>query len=130
MARLAPQRSYGSGRLKPPRRTRTGPATGRSRSWRRAPVSGGLGPIPIWYHIGMSKQIAVRLPDQLVEFIDERVQEGSAPSRAAVVAEALERERRRALAERDAAILAQVDEHDEMDDLAAYAGQVRLDDLE
>jgi hypothetical protein len=50
--------------------------------------------------------------------------------RAAVVAEALEREVRRALAERDAAILCQVDEHDEMDALAAYAARVELDDLE
>jgi Arc/MetJ-type ribon-helix-helix transcriptional regulator len=77
----------------------------------------------------MSKQIAVRLPDQLVEFIDARVQEGSAPSRAAVVAEALERERRRALAERDAAILSKIDQHDEMDALAAYAAKVELNDL-
>jgi Arc/MetJ-type ribon-helix-helix transcriptional regulator len=86
--------------------------------------------IPIWYRVGMSKQIAVRLPEQLVEFIDERVQEGSAPSRAAVVAQALERERRRALAEQDAVILCGVDEHDEMDALAAYAAEVQLDDLE
>jgi Arc/MetJ-type ribon-helix-helix transcriptional regulator len=78
----------------------------------------------------MSKQIAVRLPDQLVEFIDERVQEGSASSRAAVVTEALEHERRRAMAERDAAILSQVDRHDDMDALAAYAAKVQLDDLE
>ena len=78
----------------------------------------------------MSRQIAVRLPNQLVEFIDKRVQEGSAPSRAAVVAEALEREVRRALAERDAAILSRADEHDEMDALAAYAARVQLDDLE
>jgi Arc/MetJ-type ribon-helix-helix transcriptional regulator len=78
----------------------------------------------------MSKQIAVRLPDQLIEFIDERVQEGSAPSRAAVVTEALERERRRALAERDAAILSQAEQDDEMDTLAAYAAKVQLDELE
>jgi Arc/MetJ-type ribon-helix-helix transcriptional regulator len=53
----------------------------------------------------MSKQIAVRLPDDLVEFIDERVGDGAGRSRAAVVAQALERERRRAIAERDAEIL-------------------------
>jgi hypothetical protein len=46
------------------------------------------------------------------------------------VAEALERDRRRALGEWGAAILAQVDEHNEMDDPAAYTAQVRLDDLE
>ena len=78
----------------------------------------------------MSRQIAVRIPDELVEFIDERVQHGSAPSRAAVVAEALERERRRQVAERDAAILAQLDRDEDMDDLADYAARTRLDDLE
>ncbi len=62
--------------------------------------------IPYWYHFGMSKQIAVRLPDDLVEFVDELVRDGQKPSRAAVVARALERERRRALAVRDAEILA------------------------
>jgi len=55
----------------------------------------------------MSKQIAVRLPDELVEFIDKLVQRGSASSRAAYVTRALERERRRDVAARDAAILAQ-----------------------
>jgi Arc/MetJ-type ribon-helix-helix transcriptional regulator len=78
----------------------------------------------------MTKQIAVRLPDELVEFIDQRVQRGSASSRAAVVADALERERRREVAERDAAILAQVDRDEDMNALAAYAVKVRLDDLE
>jgi Arc/MetJ-type ribon-helix-helix transcriptional regulator len=78
----------------------------------------------------MTKQIAVRLPDELVEFIDQRVQRGSASSRAAVVADALERERRREVAERDAAILAQVDRDEDMNALAAYAVKVRLDDLQ
>jgi Arc/MetJ-type ribon-helix-helix transcriptional regulator len=78
----------------------------------------------------MTKQIAVRLPDELVAFIDQRVQRGSASSRAAVVADALERERRREVAERDAAILAQVDRDEDMNALAAYAVKVRLDDLE
>jgi Arc/MetJ-type ribon-helix-helix transcriptional regulator len=78
----------------------------------------------------MTKQIAVRLPDELVAFIDQRVQRGSASSRAAVVADALERERRREVAERDAAILAQVDRDEDMNALAAYAVKVRLDDLQ
>lgn len=54
----------------------------------------------------MSKQIAVRLDEDLVEFIDEIVGSGRQPSRAAVVARALERERRRIVAVRDAEILA------------------------
>jgi Arc/MetJ-type ribon-helix-helix transcriptional regulator len=54
----------------------------------------------------MSKQIAVRLPDDLVDFVDEIVGSGAERSRAAVVTRALERERRRAVAARDAEILA------------------------
>jgi len=53
----------------------------------------------------MTKQIAVRLPDELVSFIDSVVQEGGAASRADLVFRALERERRRFLAERDIALL-------------------------
>lgn len=63
-------------------------------------------PIPIRYHIGMSKQIAVRLSDELVAFVDEVVGSGTERSRAAVVSKALERERRRVVASRDAQILA------------------------
>jgi Arc/MetJ-type ribon-helix-helix transcriptional regulator len=40
----------------------------------------------------MSKQIAVRLPEDLVRFVDEIVAAGDQPSRAAVVTKALERE--------------------------------------
>ncbi len=54
----------------------------------------------------MSKQIAVRLPDELVDFGDVVVESGAGRSRAAVVTKALERERRRMLAARDAEILA------------------------
>lgn len=67
--------------------------------------------------LGMSTQIAVRLPDELVRYLDERVASGQMPSRAALVAKALERERRREAALRDAKIYA---EHGEDDDLAAF----------
>lgn len=79
----------------------------------------------------MSKQIAVRLPDEIVDFIDSLVAQGLASSRAAVVGRALERERRREIAVRDAAILAAVGRRDDndLDALAAYAAQVPLDDL-
>lgn len=77
----------------------------------------------------MTTQIAVRLPDELVTFIDELVGQGRAASRAAVVARALERERRRELASRDAAILAQEGPDRAMDELAEYARAVPLDDL-
>lgn len=54
----------------------------------------------------MSTQIAVRLPDEIVAFIDAEVEGRHARSRAAAVVRALERERRRRLAEHDAQILA------------------------
>jgi Arc/MetJ-type ribon-helix-helix transcriptional regulator len=69
----------------------------------------------------MSKQIAVRLSDDLVGFVDEVVRSGRERSRAAVVTRALERERRRALAERDAAILARRGPDPELAGLAEHA---------
>jgi Arc/MetJ-type ribon-helix-helix transcriptional regulator len=69
----------------------------------------------------MSKQIAVRLSDDLVEFVDGVVGSGRERSRAAVVSRALERERRRAIAERDAAILAGTGPDPELAGLTEYA---------
>ncbi len=86
--------------------------------------------IPQRYHCWVSMQIAVRLPEELVEFIDRLVADGRAPSRAAVVSQALQRERRRELAARDAAILATVAENDDLDALAEYAARTPLDDLD
>ena len=54
----------------------------------------------------MTTQITVRLPDHDVAFIDAQVALGAAASRAALVARAIERERRAVVAERDAAIYA------------------------
>jgi Arc/MetJ-type ribon-helix-helix transcriptional regulator len=76
------------------------------------------------YHNGMSKQIAVRLPDELVDFVDGAVASGTARSRASVVTRALERERRRAAAEKDAEILARSGPDPEMDGLAEYAAKL------
>jgi Arc/MetJ-type ribon-helix-helix transcriptional regulator len=76
----------------------------------------------------MSKQIAVRLPDELVEFVDEVVGSGQGASRAAVVIRALERERRRMFAMRDAEILASVGPDPEFEGLAGYAAGVRVED--
>jgi antitoxin MazE3 len=69
----------------------------------------------------MSKQIAVRLPDELVEFVDRAVASGAARSRASVVTQALERERRRAAAEKDAEILARAAPDPELAGLAEHA---------
>lgn len=63
----------------------------------------------------MSTQIAIRLPDQMVAYLDRAVAEGRTTSRAAFVATALEREMRRLAAEQDAAIL----KDDPADDLDA-----------
>lgn len=53
----------------------------------------------------MTQQIAVRLPEELVEFVDGLVADGTEKSRAAVVAKALAREKRRRAEDRDIAIL-------------------------
>jgi Arc/MetJ-type ribon-helix-helix transcriptional regulator len=71
----------------------------------------------------MSKQIAVRLPDDLVAFVDQRVVSGAERSRAAVVTKALERERRRAVAARDAEILAHAGSDPDLAGLAEYAAR-------
>lgn len=68
----------------------------------------------------MTTQIAVRLPDHLVRFVDEVITSGQAASRAAVVTTALERECRRALAERDAQILARDGGYPDLDALASH----------
>jgi Arc/MetJ-type ribon-helix-helix transcriptional regulator len=69
----------------------------------------------------MSKQIAVRLPEELVAFIDALVESGSEQSRAAVVARAIARERRRRIAMQDAQVLAQRGPDHELDALAGHA---------
>lgn len=76
----------------------------------------------------MKKQIAVRLPAYLVDFVDEVVGSGQEGSRAAVVARALERERRRMVAMRDAQILAATGTDPELDGLAGYAAGVHIED--
>jgi Arc/MetJ-type ribon-helix-helix transcriptional regulator len=72
----------------------------------------------------MSKQIAVRLPDELVDFVDVVVESGAGRSRAAVVTKALERERRRMLAVRDAEILAGLDPDPDLTQLAEHAARL------
>jgi Arc/MetJ-type ribon-helix-helix transcriptional regulator len=69
----------------------------------------------------MSKQIAVRLPDELVEFVDHRVESGAERSRATFVTRALERERRRVAAARDAKILASAEPDRDLVELAKHA---------
>lgn len=75
----------------------------------------------------MSKQIAVRLPEDIVEFVDGLIEDGQADSRAVVVTRALERERRRSIAARDAAILARAGGDADMDSLADHVAHTPLD---
>jgi len=70
---------------------------------------------------GMSTQIAVRLPDEMVAFLDRTVATGKAPSRAALVAAALEREMRRQAAEQDAQVLREHSPADDLDDLVRWS---------
>jgi Arc/MetJ-type ribon-helix-helix transcriptional regulator len=75
----------------------------------------------------MSKQIAVRLSDEIVAFVDGVVEAGGERSRAAVVTRALERERRRALASRDAEILACTGPDRDLTDLAGHLARQPID---
>ena len=83
------------------------------------------------YHCGyrhdMTMQIAVRLPDEMVEFLDRLVADGQEPSRAAVVEQALAREIRRRIAARDAEILAAAGPDRDLDGLADYAAGTPMD---
>lgn len=72
----------------------------------------------------MSTQIAVRLPDELVAYVDSLVRDG-AGSRAAVVARALSIYQQQLRAERDARILEESGDYDEFDDLV---GQFVVED--
>ena len=85
----------------------------------------------MWYGGDMNQQVTVRLPEELVAFMDRQVHEGRAASRAAVVAAAIERERRREIGERDAAILAAAGSGDDgLDELARFTAGTVLDDLD
>jgi Arc/MetJ-type ribon-helix-helix transcriptional regulator len=78
----------------------------------------------------MRKQIAIRLPEDLVDFVDEQVRSGRATSRADAVTRALARERRRERAARDLAVLLterHLDDPDQLDDLAEFARTIPID---
>lgn len=84
--------------------------------------------IPCRYRCAMSKQIAVRLPEEVVDFIDREVDQQHVGSRASFVLKAVERERRRLIAARDAAILAKrTTADDDFDELAAHVSTFGLD---
>ena len=77
----------------------------------------------------MTTQIAVRLPDEMVRFLDRSVASGRAASRAALVAAALEREMRVQAAHQDVQTLETKGTVDDLDDLVAWSvGRATLDD--
>lgn len=71
----------------------------------------------------MSTQIAVRLPDEMVGYLDRSVAAGVATSRAAIVARALEREMRRQAALEDVWTLREVGAGDELDALVDWSAR-------
>jgi Arc/MetJ-type ribon-helix-helix transcriptional regulator len=73
------------------------------------------------YYCSMTTQIAVRLPDEMVHFLDRSVAAGKAPSRAALVTRAVEREMRRQAAQHDAMILRHHGSSDDLDELVAWS---------
>jgi Arc/MetJ-type ribon-helix-helix transcriptional regulator len=77
----------------------------------------------------MSTQIAVRLPEEMVAFLDKAVADGKASSRAALVSAAVDREMRRQAAETDAAILRKAGAADDLDALVNWtAGHIDVAD--
>jgi metal-responsive CopG/Arc/MetJ family transcriptional regulator len=68
----------------------------------------------------MSIQIAVRLPDDLVLALDELVAQGDAPSRTSVVEQALRRELRRHLYDREISLMKAGASDDDLDALADW----------
>lgn len=77
----------------------------------------------------MSKQVALRLPDDLVAYLDQAVVDGVAASRAALVTRALQREIRYQAAVRDAEILQRSGAADDLDTLVTWtSSRVELDD--
>ena len=70
-------------------------------------------------------QIAVRLPDDLVDFLDELVASGDEASRASIVTRALKREKRRLGTLKDVEILKRLGEDFELVEFAEYSSRNR-----
>ncbi len=76
----------------------------------------------------MSIQIAVRLPEQLVNSLDELVDSGAARSRASVIERALLRELRHQRMLQEVEILnSGIGTDEDLDALARFSGPVALD---
>jgi hypothetical protein len=73
----------------------------------------------------VTTQIAVRLPDDLVTYVDQLVRDG-AGSRATVLTRALMMYRQHVTAERDARILEEQVDYEDFDGLTSY-GKIDVD---
>ncbi|MGO4255122.1 ribbon-helix-helix domain-containing protein [Marmoricola sp. RAF53] len=78
----------------------------------------------------MSTQIAVRLPDHLVAFLDRLVVDGSARSRAHAVTKALMKYERQISAERDAEIYRTTGPDQDMQALAEWGARQPMPELD
>jgi Arc/MetJ-type ribon-helix-helix transcriptional regulator len=78
----------------------------------------------------MTRQIAIRLPERLVDFLDELVASGHESSRASAVGHAVERERRRREAERDIVILMNTPDDPDLLALAEYGARLPRPELD
>jgi Arc/MetJ-type ribon-helix-helix transcriptional regulator len=76
----------------------------------------------------VSTQIAIRLPDDLVEELDERVRRGAAANRTELIRDLLVRELRRDEIESEIALLAEPwDDPDDLAGLAVWASRRPLE---
>ncbi|WP_293697243.1 ribbon-helix-helix domain-containing protein [uncultured Agrococcus sp.] len=69
----------------------------------------------------MSAPVNVRLPEQMVEFLDDLVRRGLVPNRTAAISTAIEREIRARQAMNDVEALQQQGTQDDLDDLVAWS---------
>lgn len=75
----------------------------------------------------MTKQIVVRLPENVIEFMDDLVARGEEESRATIVLRALKRERRRLGILQDIEILKRLGPDPDMDAFATHAARQSID---
>ena len=75
----------------------------------------------------MTRQIAVRLDEELVRFVDDEVAQGRARSRADLLSRAIQRERRRRQAEQDVRILTATGPDPDLEAMARSAANTPLD---
>lgn len=80
----------------------------------------------------MSSLISLRLPDELLQFVESEVGSGAEQNRSAVIVRALWRELRRRKAEQDVVILksAETLDSDSFDALAEYSAKQASSQLE